>query len=131
MPVLKISDGEILELYCENLTNRQIAARLNVTRAAVDYRLQRLGLKNNCHTDDVVDPERVRALHEKGLTNVGIAFVLNTNVLTISRCMKELELPDNYIELKNFLENHPDTEEEINVVMKCPPLTSQKMPMKP
>jgi hypothetical protein len=45
--------------------------------------------------------------------------------------MKELGLPDNYTELKDFLENHPITEEEIDVVMKCPPLTSQKMPIKP
>ena len=39
----KFSDGELLELYRQGLTNKEIAVRLGVTQAAVDYRLEKLG----------------------------------------------------------------------------------------
>jgi len=73
-----------------------------VSQAAVHYRLQKLGLTNNCHKEQVTDPKQVAQLHEMGLTNVGIALLLSTNVVTVSQQLKTLGLTDNYCRL-NFV----------------------------
>jgi len=99
----KIEDGEILELYSQGLTNLEIAERLKVSQPAIHYRLQKLGLRNNYHTEKTVNEEKVKLLHSMGLTTVGIALLLKTNVLVISECMKELELTDNYTRLKEIV----------------------------
>jgi len=95
----KISDGELLALYHQGLTNREIANRLQVGQAAVHYRLVKLGLLNNCHEDNYVTPEQVQILHKMGLTTVGIAFLLKTNVQTVSQHLKGLGLTDNCYQL--------------------------------
>jgi len=56
----KFSDEELLELYGQGLTNREIAHELNVSQAAVHYRLEKLGLANNCRSDQDADPEQVK-----------------------------------------------------------------------
>ncbi|KYK31128.1 MAG: hypothetical protein AYK19_17280 [Theionarchaea archaeon DG-70-1] len=99
----KISDQSLLELYHQGLTNRQIADKLEVSQAAVHYRLQKLGLPNNCSKEQVADPEKIKSLHEMGLTSVGIALLLETSVLVISQHMKEMKLRDNYFKLKEII----------------------------
>jgi orotate phosphoribosyltransferase-like protein len=103
MTMQKISDGSLLELYCEGLTNKEIADRLQVTQPAVHYRLEKLGLKNNYHENQCVNTAHVKMLHTKGLTNVGIALLLKTNVVTILLVTKELGLTDNYGALQEII----------------------------
>jgi predicted transcriptional regulator/DNA-binding HxlR family transcriptional regulator len=100
----KISDSDLLRLHSQNLTNRQIADRLQVSQPAVHYRLQKLGLTNNCCEDEDVTVKLVEILHEKGLTNLGMALVLKTNVLTITKYLTSLGLIDNYIRLRAIIE---------------------------
>jgi predicted transcriptional regulator len=101
--VSKMSDEEVLELYRQGLTNRQIADRLGVTQPAVQYRLQNLELMNNFHHCKPADPTQVKILHDMGLTTVGIAQLLKTNAKTILQTMKELGLEDNCYRLKEVL----------------------------
>jgi predicted transcriptional regulator len=101
--VSKMSDDEVLELYRQGLTNRQIADRLGVTQPAVHYRLQNLELMNNFHHCKPVDPTHVEFLHDAGLATVGIARSLRTNAKTILDAMKELGLEDNCNKLKEQL----------------------------
>ncbi|MGC1121306.1 MAG: winged helix-turn-helix transcriptional regulator [Candidatus Methanofastidiosia archaeon] len=101
--VSKMSDEEVLELYRQGFTNRQIADRLGVTQPAVHYRLQNLELMNNFHHCKPADPTQVKILHDMGLTAVGIALLLRTNAKTILQTMKELGLEDNCYRLKELL----------------------------
>lgn len=72
----KFSDEELLELYHQGLTNKEIAEELGVSQTAVHYRVGRLGLTNNCHNEQCVDLQQVQILLGMGLTNVGIAVLL-------------------------------------------------------
>jgi predicted transcriptional regulator len=99
----KFSDEELLELYRQGLTNKEIAMRLGVTQPAVDYRLQKLEMVNNCHVCSGVDPDRVSILHSVRATNVGIALLLRTSVASISQVMETLDLEDNYYRLKDMM----------------------------
>jgi hypothetical protein len=47
----------------------------------------------------------VKILHDQGLTNVGIALLLKTNVVTISQYMKGLGLTDNYSTLEKIIQS--------------------------
>lgn len=98
----KFSDGELLELYQQGLTNREIADRLQVTPPSVQYRLGKLGLVNNTCKESV-DVQQVKILHGLGLTTVGIAFLLKSNVRVVSQCMKELALTENDCRLKKLI----------------------------
>lgn len=98
----KITDHDLLDLYRQGLTNRDIAHKLEVSQAAVHYRLQKLGLTNNCHRNQKVDTEQIRILHSMGLTNVGIALLLKTNAAAISERLKKLGLADNYYRLREI-----------------------------
>jgi DNA-binding NarL/FixJ family response regulator len=93
---MKFTDGKLLELYRQGLTNREIADRLGVAQASVHYRLQKLGFLNNCHIEEMVNREQVKVLHRMGVTNVGIALLLQTNVVTVSQHLGKLGLEDNY-----------------------------------
>jgi len=99
----KITDEKLLELYHQGLTNREIADQLKVTQAAVFYRVERLGLVNNCHGNVVVDPGKVRILHEMGVTSIGIAHVLKVNVQVVQKHLKEMGLEDNCVRLRDML----------------------------
>ena len=107
--VSKFSDKKLLELYTQGLTNREIALELQVSQAAVHYRLQKLGLVNNCHNELTADPEEVKMLHGMGLTNIGIALILRISVHTIGAHLKELGLKDNYYQLTEIV-NYVKTE---------------------
>ncbi len=98
----QIRDSDLLELYSQGLTNREIALKLEVTQAAVHYRLQKLGLPNNCRKENV-DPEKVKMLHERGVTSVGIALLLKTNALVIAQHLEKMGLRDRYDELKELV----------------------------
>ncbi|MBU7009448.1 MAG: response regulator transcription factor [Theionarchaea archaeon] len=98
----KFSDEELLELYQQGLTNREIARELKVSQASVHYRLEKLGLTNNCHQDQDVDLNKVQILHGMGLTSIGIALVLKTSAAVISQHIKELGLEDNCIGLREL-----------------------------
>jgi len=101
----KFSDEELLELYQQGLTNREIAHELKVSQASVHYRLEKLGLTNNCHKEQDVDLQQVQILHGMGLTNVGIALVLKTSAAVISQHIKELGLEDNCIGFRELIGN--------------------------
>ena len=101
----KFSDEELLELYQQGLTNREIAHELNVSQASVHYRLEKLELVNNCHKEQDVNLQQVRILHGMGLTNIGIALVLKTSTAVISQHIKELGLKDNCIGLRELINN--------------------------
>ena len=103
MTFTKFSDGVLLELYQQGLTNKEIAHRLQVTQAAVHYRIEKLGLINNCHLLQTIDPQQVEILHGLGVTSIGIAILLKTNVQTVSHHLKELGLQDNYDWIKKQL----------------------------
>lgn len=99
----KFSDQELLELYHQGLTNKEIAEELGVSQPAVYYRIGGLGLTNNCHNEQYVDRLQVQILHGMGLINVGIAVLLKTSVAVISQHVRELGLVDNYHTLKDIL----------------------------
>jgi predicted transcriptional regulator len=101
----RIKDENLLKLYSEGLTNREIADQLRVTQPAVHYRLQKLELFNNCHEEQVINPEKVRQLHDMGLTTVGIALLLETSVLVISQHLQYIGLQDNYYRLKEIVQS--------------------------
>jgi predicted transcriptional regulator len=103
MAFTKFSDSVLLELYHQGLTNREIAHQLHVTQPAVHYRIEKLGLINNCHSLQDIDCKQVKTLHGLGLTSVGIALLLKVNVPTVSHYLKELGLQDNYDWLKKQL----------------------------
>jgi len=103
----KISDQELLELYHQGLTNREIAWELNVSQAAVHYRLGKLGLANNCHEEQCVDSEKIGVLHGMGLTTTGIALLLKTSVQTVADHLNKLGLTDNYYQLTQIV-NSPN-----------------------
>ncbi len=105
----KFSDKKLLELYSQGLANREIALQLQVSQAAVHYRLQKLGLVNNCHNKQDADPEEVKMLHGMGLTNIGIALILGVSVHTVAAHLKELGLKDNYYQLTEIV-NYVKTE---------------------
>ena len=98
----KFSDDELLELYRQGLTNRQIADKLQVSQPAVHYRLGRLGLINNCQKNQDVDVQQVQILHGMGLTNIGIALLLKVSVQSVLQLMKDIGLEDNYYQLKRL-----------------------------
>ncbi len=106
----KFSDGELMELYLKGLTNREIADALGVSQPAVYYRLQKLGLHNNCH-ELSADPEQVRILHSMGVTTIGIAHLLKVNVPVIEKHLKKMGLEDNYVRLKELV--HPFKSESV------------------
>jgi orotate phosphoribosyltransferase-like protein len=93
---MKFSDEKLLELYRQGLTDKEIADELGVKPPAVRYRLQKLGLKNNCHEEKPTTPQQVKILHSLGVTSVGIALILQTNVQIVSEVLKQLGLKDNY-----------------------------------
>ena len=97
------SDGELLELYWQGLTNREIAWELKVSQATVHYRVEKLGLTNNFHKDQRVNPEQVVVLHGMGLTTVGIALLLKTNAQAVAEHLKVLGLKDNYYPLTEIV----------------------------
>ena len=99
----KFSDKELLELYQQGLTNREIAHELNVSQASVHYRIEKLGLTNNCRKEQDVNLQQVRILHGMGLTNVGIALVLKTSAAVISQHIKERGLEDNCIGFRELI----------------------------
>ena len=58
---------------------------------------------NNYHAEKTIDPEQVEILHKMGVTNVGIALLLQTSVLVISKHLRELGLKDNYYRLRKIV----------------------------
>jgi DNA-binding CsgD family transcriptional regulator len=103
MGMIKLTDYDVLLLYQKGLTNREIADRLQVTQPAVHYRLEKLGLRNNCHTFQCISRTHVRTLHREGLTTIGIALVLETNAKSVSNLLKRMGLTDNYSRLLQIL----------------------------
>ncbi|MGC1121278.1 MAG: Lrp/AsnC family transcriptional regulator [Candidatus Methanofastidiosia archaeon] len=104
MGMIKLTDYDVLLLYQQGLTNREIADKLEVTQPAVHYRLEKLGLRNNCHTFQCISRTHVKTLHRKGLTTIGIALVLETNARSVSNLLKRMGLTDNYPTLLQILQ---------------------------
>ncbi len=98
----KISDEELLELHRQGLTDRKIAERLRVTQAAVNYRRQKLGLKNNYERKTFSDDELL-ALYNQGLNDREIGETLRVTQAAVNYRRGRLGLPSNYIREKSFL----------------------------
>jgi len=98
----KFSDEELLELHRQGLTDREIAERLRVTQAAVNYRRQKLGLENNYKPNTFSDDE-LRALHSQGLNDREISEALRVTQAAINYRRGKLGLQSNYIREKAFL----------------------------
>jgi DNA-binding CsgD family transcriptional regulator len=103
MGMIKLTDYDVLLLYQQGLTNREIADKLQVTQPAVHYRLEKLGLRNNCHTFHEISRTHVRTLHRKGLTTIGIAVILKANARSVTNILKRMGLTDNYSRLLQIL----------------------------
>jgi transcriptional regulator len=103
MGMIKLTDYDVLLLYQQGLTNREIADRLQVTQPAVHYRLEKLGLRNNCHTFHALSQIHVRTLHRKGLTTIGIAVLLKANARSVTNILERMGLTDNYSRLLQIL----------------------------
>jgi transcriptional regulator len=103
MGMIKLTDYDVLLLYQQGLTNREIADKLQVTQPAVHYRLEKLGLRNNCHTFHKISQIHVRTLHRKGLTAIGIAVILKANARSVTTILKRMGLTDNYSRLLQIL----------------------------
>jgi 5-bromo-4-chloroindolyl phosphate hydrolysis protein len=50
--IYKIKDRDLVSLHDKGLSDKEIAAILGVTQAAINYRRKKLGLKNNCWNRD-------------------------------------------------------------------------------
>jgi DNA-binding CsgD family transcriptional regulator len=103
MGMIKLTDYDVLLLYQQGLTNRQIADKLQVTQPAVHYRLEKLGLRNNCRTFHKLSRTHVRTLHRRGLTTIGIAVLLKANARSVTNVLKRMGLTDNYSRLLQIL----------------------------
>ena len=99
----KFSDEELLELHRQGLPDRWIAERFGVTQAAVNYRRQRLGLKNNYKPNTFSDDELL-ALHNQGWNDREISETLGVTQAAINYRRKRRELPSNYIREKPFFD---------------------------
>ena len=98
----KFSDEELLELHQKGLTDRRIAERLRVTQAAVNYRREKLGLKNNYKRDTFSNDELLR-LYTEGLNDQEISKALGVTQAAINYRRGKLGLKSNYIREKAFL----------------------------
>ena len=97
MALRKIDDRTILDLHRKGLTNSEIAQRLQVTQAAVHYRIEKLGLENNYHKQvQKIDETDILEMHKKGLTNSEIADILGVSPAAITYHSQRLGIQDNY-----------------------------------
>jgi predicted transcriptional regulator len=95
----KFSDEQLLELYDQGLTDREIAEGLGVSQAAVNYRRCKLGLKTNFKRTGVGD-KIIAALCNEGLTDKEIASVLGVTQSTVNYRRERLGLKSNYVRTK-------------------------------
>ena len=98
----KISDEELLELHQKGLTDKQISKELGVTQAAVNYRREKLGLRNNYERSTFSDDELL-TLYNQGLNDREISKALYVTQAAINYRRGRLGLESNYIREKAFL----------------------------
>lgn len=117
----KFSDEELLELHQKKLTDRQIGEMLDVTQAAVNYRREKLGLKNNYERDTFTD-DQLLELYDQGLNDREVSKALGVTQAAVNYRRKRLELPSNYIREKAFLTLYHKglSAEEIASELKAP-----------
>ncbi len=117
----KFSDEELLELHQKKLTDRQIGEALDVTQAAVNYRREKLGLKNNYERNTFTD-DQLLELYDQGLNDREISKALGVTQAAVNYRRKRLELPSNYIREKAFLSQYQKglSAEEIASELKAP-----------
>ncbi len=101
--MLKFSNEQLLELHQEGLTDRQIADTLGVTQAAVNYRRQKMGLKNNYMKKSFSDDE-LRNLYNQGSVDREIGEALGATQAAVNYRRQRLALKTNYIREKAFLD---------------------------
>jgi len=92
----KIGDEEIIELHKKGLTDREIASALGVSQSSVNYRRQRLGLKNNYHNKHKkFDEDKFLELYNLGYTDREIAEKMNLTAprgYTVQQIAEELKV---------------------------------------
>ena len=92
----KIGDEKIVELHKKGLTDREMADVLGVSQSSVNYRRQRLGLKNNYHEKKKkFDEDKFLELYHLGYTDREIAEKLNLTTPAINYRRVKLELKSN------------------------------------
>jgi len=102
MVLRKFDDEILLDLHRQGLTDAQIAEELGVTQSAVNYRREKLGLKNNYRKHPTkIDPETILDLHSQGLTNSEIARKLHVSLPAIIHHTQRLGIQDNYWKQQN------------------------------
>lgn len=99
----KFLDEELLELHQKGLTDKEIAEKLRVTQAAVNYRRQKLGLKNN-YAPNTFSNDELLALHNQGLNDREISETLRVTQAAINYRRGRLGLQSNYIREKAFFD---------------------------
>ncbi|MCK4637046.1 MAG: response regulator transcription factor [Methanomicrobia archaeon] len=92
----KIGDEKIVELHKKGLTDREMAEVLGVSQSSVNYRRQRLGLKNNYHEKKKkFDEDKFLELYHLGYTDREIAEKLKLTTPAINYRRVKLELKSN------------------------------------
>jgi len=92
----KIGDEEIIELHKKGLTDREIASVLGVSQSSVNYRRQRLGLKNNYYNKHKkFDEDKFLELYNSGYTDREIAEKMGFTAPAINYRRVKLELRSN------------------------------------
>jgi predicted transcriptional regulator len=101
-PMPMFSDEELLELHRRGLTDREISEELGVTQAAVNYRREKLGLKNNFKRDTFSD-DKLLELYGRGLNDREISEALGVTQAAVNYRRGRLGLQSNYIRERGFL----------------------------
>jgi predicted transcriptional regulator len=99
----KFSDEELIELHQKGLTDREISEKLGVTQGAINYRREKLGLKNNYSRETFSNDDLLKLYHE-GLNDREIGKALGVTQAAVNYRRGRLGLKSNYIPEKTFLD---------------------------
>jgi len=94
-PAKKFSDDQLLELYNEGMTDREISIELGVSQSAVNYRREKLGLPSNYNKEAIPDA-LIREYNEKGFTDREIADELGVSQASVNYRRQRLGLSSNF-----------------------------------
>jgi predicted transcriptional regulator len=99
----KFSDEELIDLHQKGLTDREISEKLGVTQGAVNYRREKLRLKNN-YTPETFSNNDLLKLYHQGLSDREIGKALGVTQAAVNYRRGRLGLKSNYIREKTFLD---------------------------
>jgi DNA-binding NarL/FixJ family response regulator len=119
MKAKSFSDDELLNLHRKGLTDAEIAEKLSVTQAAVNYRRVRLGLKNNYKRNTFTDDELLKYYH-MGFSDKEISLRLGVTAAAVNYRRGRLGLASNVVAYEKYQELFASglSDEEIAVRLK-------------